>query len=121
MTQWLSDRGIKGIFAFEVAVVDTADGLRFSAIECNPRFNGASYPTVIAQKLDIPEWTARTFSTRHRKLSDIDLSDIEYDTKIVEGLVIIHWGILLEGKLVLLLAGPAEYQDALFNELEYRL
>jgi hypothetical protein len=76
---------------------------------------------VIAQKLDIPQWTARTLETKHRKLSDIDLSDIEFDSKTGEGLVIVNWGTLLEGKLVLLLAGSAEYQDALLHELEYRL
>ena len=121
MAQWLKDRGMKGIFAFDVAVVDSPDGLRFPAIECNPRFNGASYPTIIAQKLDIPEWTARAFETRQRRLSDIDLSGIEYDMKTGEGLVIVNWGTLLEGKLMLLLAGSPEYQDALLNELEYRL
>jgi hypothetical protein len=121
MAQWLKDRGMKGIFAFDVAVIETPQGLRFPAIECNPRFNGASYPTVIAQKLDIPEWTARTFITRHRQLSDLDLSDIEFDMKTGEGLVIVNWGTLLEGKLVFLLAGSPEYQDALLNELTYRL
>jgi hypothetical protein len=121
MARWLKDRGMKGIFAFDVAVLETPHGMRFPAIECNPRFNGASYPTVIAQKLDIPEWTARTFKTSHRKLSDLDLSDIEFDTKTGEGLVVVNWGTMLEGKLVLLLAGSSEYQDALLNELEYRL
>ena len=121
MAQWLKDRGIKGIFAFDVAVIDGPEGLRFPAIECNPRFNGASYPTVIAQKLDIPQWSALTFTTRHRKLSDIDLSGIEFDQRAGEGLVIVNWGTLLEGKLVLLLAGSAEYQEALYNELKHRL
>jgi hypothetical protein len=121
MARWLTDKGMKGIFAFDVAVVETPDGLRFAAIECNPRFNGASYPTVIAQKLDVPEWTARTFLTSHRSLSGIDLSGIEYDMKTGEGLVIVNWGTLLEGKLVLLLAGSPAYQDALLEELKYRL
>jgi len=121
MALWLKERGIKGIFAFDVAVVKTPDGIRFPAIECNPRFNGASYPTVIAQKLGISEWTARTFKTEHRKLSDIDLSDIEFNSSTGEGLVIVNWGTLLEGKLVLLLAGSSEYQEALLSEVEYRL
>ncbi len=121
MALWLKDRGMKGIFAFDVAVVETPDGIRFMAIECNPRFNGASYPTVIAQKLDIPEWTARSFETRHRRLSEIDLRGIEYDAKTGEGVVIVNWGTLLEGKLMLLLAGSPEYQDALMHELEFRL
>ena len=37
-----------------MAVVTTDDSLRFPAIECNPRFNGASYPTLIAGKLGTP-------------------------------------------------------------------
>lgn len=121
MALWLKERGIKGIFAFDVAVVNTHDGIRFPAIECNPRFNGASYPTVIAQKLGISQWTARTFKTEHRKLSDIDLSDIEFNGSTGEGLVIVNWGTLLEGKLMLLLAGSPEYQEALLSEVEYRL
>lgn len=121
MAQWLKDQGMQGIFAFDVAVLQTAEGVRFPAIECNPRFNGASYPTIIAQKLDVPEWSARTFKTRHRKLSDIDLRDIEFDPRTGEGLVIVNWGTLLEGKLVLLLAGAKEYQQVLLNELECRL
>jgi hypothetical protein len=121
MALWLRDRGMKGIFAFDVAVVDTPKGRRFMAIECNPRFNGASYPTVIAQKLDIPEWSAMMFNTKHRKLSDLDIRDLEFDMKTGEGLVIVNWGTLLKGKLVLLLAGSPDYQEALLNEIRYRL
>ena len=121
MALWLKERGMKGIFAFDLAVVETPAGIRYPAVECNPRFNGASYPTVIAQKLDIPEWRAMTFKTHHRKLSDLDISDIEFDMKTGEGLVIVNWGTLLKGKLVLLLAGSPDYQEALLDELRYRL
>ena len=121
MALWLKERGIKGIFAFDLAVVTTPDGIRYLAVECNPRFNGASYPTVIAQKLDIPEWSAMTFKTRYRKLSDLDIRDLEFDMKTGEGLVIVNWGTILTGKLVLLLAGPPDYQEALTNEIRYRL
>ena len=121
MALWLKERGIKGIFAFDLAVVKTPAGLRFPAIECNPRFNGASYPTVIAQKLDIPEWRAMTFTTRCRKLADLDIRDLEFSMKTGEGVVIVNWGTLLKGKLVLLLAGSPEYQEALGSELLNRL
>lgn len=121
MAQWLMEHGIKGIFAFDVAVIETGDGVRFSAIECNPRFNGASYPTVIAQKLDIPEWSAMTYKTKHRSFADLDIQDLEFDMKTGEGLVIVNWGTLIKGKLVLLLAGSQDYQDALRSELEHRL
>jgi hypothetical protein len=121
MAIWLKNQGIKSIFAFDVAVVDTPGGKRFLAIECNPRFNGASYPTVIAQKLDIPEWSAKTFHTKHCSLTSLDLRDLEFDMKTGEGLVIVNWGTILKGKLVLLLAGSPEYRQALEYELSYRL
>ena len=121
MARWLANRGMKGIFAFDVAVVKTDEGWRFPAIECNPRYNGASYPTIIANKLNIPEWTALTFSTKHSKLSDIDLTDIEYNSQTKEGAIIVNWGIIMEGKLVILLAGSDEYQKALELELKARL
>jgi hypothetical protein len=121
MAHWLKDRGMKGIFAFDVAVVQTEKGLRFPAIECNPRYNGASYPTMIAQKLGITEWSAITFSTQHRSLADIDLRDIEYNFKSGEGAILVNWGTVLEGKLVILLAGSPTFQQALAVEIMTRL
>ena len=121
MAHWLKDRGMKGIFAFDVAVVQTDKGLRFPAIECNPRFNGASYPTMIAQKLDIREWTALTMKTRYRSLADIDLDGIEFDRRTGNGVILVNWGPVLDGKLLLLLAGPPGQQEALKRELAARL
>jgi hypothetical protein len=118
---WLLERGIKGIFAFDVAVVTTDDSLRFPAIECNPRFNGASYPTLIAGKLGIPEWSAVTLKTSARTLSQIDLSGIEYHPATGRGVVLVNWGTVLAGKLVALLAGPRDVQESLAIELQSRL
>lgn len=118
MAIWLKERGIRGVFAFDVAVVETPQGYRYPAIECNPRFNGASYPTMIAHKLGIREWTATTFHTRYRDLEDIDLTGLEYDTRTGEGAVIVNWGTVLEGKLVILMAGTPAYREALALELK---
>ena len=121
MAHWLKDNGMKGIFAFDVAVVQTDRGLRFPAIECNPRFNGASYPTMIAQKLDIPEWSAITLHARDRNLANLDLSGIEFDMKTGEGVIIVNWGTVLVGKLVILIAGSKTCQQNLEAELTARL
>ena len=121
MAEWLVEHGMKGIFAFDVAVVQSEAGLRFPVIECNPRYNGATYPTMIAQKLDIPEWSALYMPTRHRTLRDIDLSEIEFDSRIGEGAIIVNWGTVLTGKLMILLAGSPEFQEALAVELKARL
>jgi len=121
MALWLKNNGMKGIFAFDLAVVKTDKGYRFPAIECNPRYNGASYPTLIAQKLGISEWSALTFDTEARDLSELDLSGIEYDRETGEGAILVNWGTILEGKLAILLAGPRPYQEALEQELYARL
>lgn len=121
MAYWLKDNGIKGIFAFDLAVVQTDRGLRFPAIECNPRFNGASYPTMIAQKLDIPEWRSITVATRHGSLDAIDLKGLEFDMRSGEGAIIVNWGTVLSGKLGVLLAGSPAFQKALEVELTSRL
>jgi len=121
MAEWLKDHGMKGIFAFDLAIVQTDKGLRFPAIECNPRFNGASYPTLIAQKLGIEEWSAMSLSTQYRCLSDIDLTGIEYNGDTGEGAIIVNWGTILEGKLVILMAGSEDYQNALQVEIQARI
>jgi hypothetical protein len=121
MAEWMAQRGMQGIFAFDVAVAQTDRGLRFPAIECNPRFNGASYPTLIAAKMDIPEWYAVTFSTRHRNLADIDLSGLEYEHQSGQGVIIVNWGTVLAGKLMVLIAGSENYQEMVRRELAARL
>ena len=121
MAYWLKDQGIKGIFAFDVAVIKTDKGIRYPAIECNPRFNGASYPTLIANKLGIDEWSSITFETKYNTLKDVDLSGIEYDKTTGEGAILVNWGTIEVGKLMILLAGSKSYQDALKIELEARL
>lgn len=121
MARWLHERGIKGIFAFDVAVTQTARGLRFPAIECNSRFNGASYPTLVAQRLGVKTWSARVFATRHRDLDAIDLGGIEFDPATRSGIVVVNWGPILVGKLLCLVAGTPVQQDRLVAELRERL
>lgn len=121
MAHWLKDHGIRGIFAFDLAVIQTDYGLRFKAIECNPRFNGASYPTVIAEKLDIPEWLAVTLETRHRNLSEINLDGIEFDMRTGKGVILVNWGTVLYGKLVIILAGEEPVQQSLLQQIKSRL
>lgn len=121
MARWLYEQGMRGVFAFDVAVVENNGRTDFLAIECNPRYNGASYPTAIAKKLDIGLWLARIFKTEHRSLADIDLSGLEYESATGQGIVLVNWGPVLVGKLLVLLAGPPEVQNRLALELSARL
>ncbi|MBE9043386.1 ATP-grasp domain-containing protein [Pleurocapsales cyanobacterium LEGE 10410] len=121
MAQWMTNKGMKGIFAFDVAVVETATGVDYLAIECNPRFNGASYPTGIAQKLNISHWCSDNFTTKYRSLDKIDLGELEYDRHTGTGAIIVNWGSVLVGKLGILLAGSIEQQDELRALLKQKL
>jgi hypothetical protein len=121
MAEWLYKEGMRGLFAFDVAVVDRPGGVEYLAIECNPRFNGASYPSVVARKLGIDQWLARAFDTGHRSLADLDLRGLEFDGARGEGVVLVNWGTILVGKLMVLLAGPPAVQERLAMELAARL
>lgn len=121
MAQWMAQKGMKGIFAFDVAAVKTETGTDYYAIECNPRFNGASYPTGIAQKLKIESWCSDNFTTSSRSLDDIDLGDLEYNSNTGTGVIIVNWGSILVGKIGVLLAGTIERQDELRTLLKQRL
>ena len=121
MAEWLYQRGIRGVFAFAVAVVERPDCADYLAIECNPRFNGASYPTAIASKLGIERWLALAFKTQHRSLAALDLSGLEYDPTRGEGVILVNWGPILVGKVLFLIAGSAPVQQRLVMELEARL
>lgn len=121
MAKWMMQKGMKGIFAFDVAVVDTEDKTDYFAIECNPRFNGASYPTGIAQKLNIESWSSDNFTTKARSLFEIDLSDLEYDSNTGTGVIIVNWGSILVGKIGVLLAGSIAQQEKLRKLLKQRL
>ena len=119
MAQWMAQKGMKGIFAFDVATIENQSDC--FAIECNPRFNGASYPTGIAQKLEIDSWCSDNFVTKYRSLAEIDLGDLEYNSVTKSGAIIYNWGSILVGKLGLLLAGSIARQDELRLLLKQKL
>ncbi|KAB8331776.1 ATP-grasp domain-containing protein [Scytonema tolypothrichoides VB-61278] len=123
IAEWMVERGMKEIFAFDVAVVEDATHgkTRYLAIECNPRFNGASYPTGIAKKLNIPSWNCENFSTQYRSLEKLDLSDIEFNPQTNTGVVIVNWGAVLVGKIGILIAGGVQEQNELRTILKDRL
>lgn len=121
LARWLCERGMQGVFSCDVAVTQGRHGLRFPVLRCIPRFDSASYPALIAQKLGIAAWSARGFDTRQRSLAEIDLRGIEYEAKTGEGAILVNWGTVLEGRLAIMLCGSHDYQDALAGELEARL
>ena len=120
MAQWMAGKGMKDIFAFDVAATD-ADKPEYYAIECNPRFNGASYPTGIARKLKLQSWSSETFTTQANSLFDLDLTDLEYNSATDYGVIIVNWGTILVNKLGVMLVGSIAQQNELRKQLKARL
>ncbi len=121
MAQWMRKKGMKGIFAFDVAVVQEDNNSSYYAIECNPRFNGASYPTGIAKKFNISSWASENFDTQYNSLKDINLKGLEFEPETATGVILVNWGSVLVGKLSFLLAGSIEQQQELKTLLKERL
>ncbi len=118
LANYMRQRGMKGYFAFDLAI--TEDG-RALAIECNPRYNGSTYPSNIAQKLNIRCWLAKNFKTKFTSLSQIDLRGIEYDRKTKSGVIVVNWGCVSDQKLGIMIAGETDTQKKLERELKIRL
>jgi hypothetical protein len=121
LANWMADRGMRDIFAFDIAVTETATGPEYFAIECNPRFNGASYPTGIAEKLGLTMWANESFKTACRSLHQLDLSGLEYDASTGSGVILVNWGSILVGKIGVLIAGSLDQQQQLRDRLKQRL
>ncbi|MCB1875298.1 MAG: ATP-grasp domain-containing protein [Chromatiales bacterium] len=121
MAEWLWEKGMRGIFAFDVGVVRQDGETRYVPIECNPRFNGASYPSAIAQRMGIRQWIAKELKTRAGTLGDIDLDGLEYDAATGKGIIVVNWGTVLIGKIAVLIAGNPQQQADLEAQLRKRL
>ncbi|KAF0191186.1 MAG: Uncharacterized protein FD165_1956 [Gammaproteobacteria bacterium] len=121
MATWLAAVGLRGVFDFEVAVVMDGDRPRYLPIGCRPWYSDSAYAVLIAQQLGLDEWCAIQVDSRRRRLGEIDLTGIEYSDFIGAGVVIINWGVILAGKLGVILAGPEQMQHQLKVELERRL
>ncbi len=103
LADYVVKMGMKDIFAFDLAVTDE----KVVAIECNPRFNGSSYPSIVARRLNIKKpWIAKNFNvTKNLEKLMLDIIDLEYDSRTQEGIIIINWGTISNGKANIMLVG----------------
>lgn len=114
IAEYINCNGMKGYFAFDFGVTQNNE---FVAIECNPRFNGATYPTTVAMKLKIPEWSSRRFETSKKSFDHLNLTDVEYNPHTKVGAIIVNWGFIEEGKLDIMLAGSLDEQEKIKQKL----
>ena len=111
VADYMVQQGMKGYFAFDIAVCKDGNSYKYYLIECNPRYNGSSYPTNIARKLGASEWIAKKVDTSVTSFSGIDLGDVEYDRHTKQGAVIVNWGCIEQQELGVLLVAPTYAQQ----------
>lgn len=121
MAKWLAAIGLRGAFEFKVAIVKDGDRVRSLPISCSPWYSDGAYAALIAQRIGLEQWCAIEIGSRRRGLGEIDLAGIEYSDFLGVGIVVVDWGILLAGRIGVILAGPEEMQHQLKAELERRL
>ncbi len=114
LAERLSEQGLKGVFAFDVAVCHD----RKLLIECNPRFNGSTYPTIISTRLNIPQWISKNFMTKYRNIAELPIEELEYRPEVKKGVIVFNWGSVDEGKLGIMLCGNQDEQFYLEKALE---
>ena len=114
----LFEKGIKGTFAFDVAV----SGGKSYLIEMNPRWNGASYYSGPAERLCAEEWEGQYVYPKHIDFDILfdDPIDWEYNHESGLGIVVINWGSILVKKLGLLVVGSASQRKFLLDLFQER-
>lgn len=103
----LASEGLEDFFGFDLAV--NPDG--FWLIECNARVTGATYPTLVANRLGITEWKSCKLHTTHQSLRTLDLQSLTYDPTRGAGVVVLNDSFMsVNGEITVLLAGSKATQ-----------
>lgn len=124
--------GAEGLVAFDVAAVNPPkDGSKhhpYQLIECNPRPNGSSYPTTVAEKLGVrdAEWAAMNIVVDKRMslaetMRRLKEAGVVFDPKTKTGATVVNWGTSKDGKLGILFVGPQELQTRQVELTKYLL
>lgn len=113
---FLFRQGMKGVWAFDVAV----HGDKVWLIEINPRWNGSTYASIPAERLGVKEWESWNVKVPHHDLGFLALDGLEFNPDTKSGLVLINWGTIEHGKLGFLLAGGAESRAQLKADFRAR-
>ncbi len=112
------ESGMSGVWAYDVAVTTTGQVL---PIECNPRYNGASYYSIVAEKLGVQEWESRNLDFRARTYEGFKLGELSYNSNNGLGVVFVNWACAGEGMIGVFLAGPPATRAEYLEELKARV
>ncbi|MDD2920337.1 Mur ligase family protein [Rhodoferax sp.] len=121
IAKYAVEEGIEEIFAFDVAVQHGKLGNEYFLIECNPRYTAASYPAIVAKKLNINCWMTLVININFDNFDRFDIKDLEFNKQSRHGVIIIGWGTIEYGRIMLMMIGTSEQQSVLVDQIKNRL
>jgi hypothetical protein len=107
--------GLQEIWAYDVAYLPDGE---VQVLECNPRFNGCTYFSNVAARLNVSAWSARNVKFYPGKFEGLDFDGLEYTDG--RGIVVVNWGCAHHRKLGLFVAGTEVEQASYLSEFEAR-
>jgi hypothetical protein len=115
----LVEAGLGDVFALDVAAVPHEGGTNFLLLEANPRFNASTYATLAARRIGAQRWVAISVPTRFRHLEPVldMLDDALYTPECGAGILIVNWGTVLTGQLLVLVIGNPDDEVTLRERL----
>lgn len=111
-------KGYVGHCGFDVLGVDSSGTMEWWLIECNPRWQGSSYPAMLSRLFEVKAWSAKIYKTRFHTLKNLALGELEFNPKTKQGVIIFSFGVILVGKIGLMICGEADYRAWVEKELE---
>ncbi len=86
----MHDLGLRGPLSLDF--LQRCSG-KFVVLECNPRFGGGTYPSMLAQRLNITQWLYRKFKIQNfKQLESINQKhNIFYNPVTQKGILVLHW------------------------------
>lgn len=120
LAQSLADKGLRWIFAFDLAICLDNGHFTYYLVECNGRPNGSTYATAVASNLpgyscEFP-WTAKTVAI-NKPLEQIDLGSLIYSSRTRSGIVPHIASTAKKGKIGVTFLGTHYVQRELENKL----
>lgn len=115
----LVEQGLRGVFGFDVAVVEEGGEFRYYLIGGHPRYTASTYCHETARRLGVEGWEATTLRTGVRSLSELGIGELEYDPATGQGVVVVDWGGIRHGRPEVIALGKE--RGAMIEELERRV
>ena len=109
--QSIAYKGVKEYFGIDVAAVNDNKGFNYLIMECNPRYTFATYPIILAKRLNVDMWRTKIYKISNNSFCKINLKSLYYDKHKKSGIIFIDWGMVMLGEITIMIIGNIKEQE----------